>query len=450
MSKKTILITALSIVTITFLGFAFVSSRFSGSVSSSGKAGMGEASDRSPKESSQETVPAEEAPVPRLSELHGFDEEVNLRKTPAKQSADKAKSSSGKEKHSSDGETEEFGKKPDMAYLQVSSLDKDLRIRILSEEGYRIVDVPWEISVVDSNENVIHCEDTDEDGIVILSGLKSGKYRVSLKPGDSYDVPPGHVTAKVRDSILYSALPDIMDFVKTEDEIDAAKEDTAFHEEVDEGAEIAFDEGVTGFMGMTGESGIDVSKYNKDIDWDAVYASGVRFAIIRCGYRGSSTGSLVVDPYWEQNLAGARAAGVKVGVYFFTQAVTEAEAVEEASMVAALLGDVTPEYPVFMDVEGSGGRADGLDNWTRTSIINAFLRTTTAAGYEAGVYANKHWFTNFINTNDLQEGCIKWLAQYNVTGPTYEGNYHMWQYSSKGIVPGIEGAVDLNQSYIER
>lgn len=196
----------------------------------------------------------------------------------------------------------------------------------------------------------------------------------------------------------------------------------------------------------SGAFGIDVSKWNGNIDWNSVKASGASYVIIRCGYRGSSTGALIKDPKFAANISGANAAGLKVGVYFFTQAVNEKEAVEEASMVLDLVKKYKISYPIFLDVESSGGRADGIDKATRTAVCKAFCATIQNSGYTAGVYANKTWLNNKIDAGAL--GAYKiWLAQY-AAAPTYNGRYNLWQYSSKGSVPGISGNVDLNLSYL--
>ncbi|TCL59303.1 putative cell wall binding repeat protein [Kineothrix alysoides] len=197
----------------------------------------------------------------------------------------------------------------------------------------------------------------------------------------------------------------------------------------------------------SGNMGIDVSKWNGNIDWNAVKNSGVSYVIIRCGYRGSSTGALIEDPKFRSNIQGASAAGLKVGVYFFTQAVNEVEAVEEASMVASLVSGYKISYPVFLDVEPSGGRADNIGKDARTAVCKAFCQTIQNSGYTAGIYANKTWLTSYINTASLTSYKI-WLAQY-AAAPSYSATkYDLWQYSSKGSVSGISGSVDLNISYL--
>ena len=198
----------------------------------------------------------------------------------------------------------------------------------------------------------------------------------------------------------------------------------------------------------SGHMGIDVSKHNGSIDWNAVKNSGVSYVIIRCGYRGSSTGALIEDPMFRTNIQGASKAGLKVGIYFFTQAVNEVEAVEEASMVLSLIKGYNISYPVFLDVESSGGgRGDGINASTRTAACKAFCQTIQNSGYKAGIYANKEWLNKFIDAPSLSNYRI-WLAQY-AAAPTYSRTkYDMWQYSSKGSVTGISGNVDMNISYM--
>ena len=192
--------------------------------------------------------------------------------------------------------------------------------------------------------------------------------------------------------------------------------------------------------------GIDISKHNGNIDWNAVKNSGVQYVILRCGYRGSASGVLVEDQKFKSNIQGATAAGLKVGIYFFSQAVNEVEAVEEASMTLSLIKKYRITYPVYIDVESANGRADGISKAARTSVINAFCQTIRNSGYTPGLYANKNWLTEKINTGALG-GCKIWLAQY-VAAPTYGGRYEMWQYSSRGSIAGIKGNVDLNVSYM--
>lgn len=193
--------------------------------------------------------------------------------------------------------------------------------------------------------------------------------------------------------------------------------------------------------------GIDVSRHNGEINWNAVKASGVDYVIIRCGYRGSATGALIQDQNFTKNIKGATAAGLKVGIYVFSQAVNEVEAVKEASLAVACAKGYNLTYPIFIDTESSGGRADRIDKATRTAVVNAFCQTVVNSGYKAGIYASKTWFEDKLNMGAISGSYRIWLAQY-AAAPTYKGKYDMWQYSSKGKISGIKGNVDLNLSYM--
>ena len=191
--------------------------------------------------------------------------------------------------------------------------------------------------------------------------------------------------------------------------------------------------------------GIDISKHNGTVDWNAVKNAGVEFVILRCGYRGSASGVLVEDEKFRTNIKGATAAGLKVGIYFFRQAVNEMEAVAEASLTLSLIKGHKISYPVYIDVEAANGRADGLSAAERTKVVKAFCETVRDSGYTAGVYSNKNWFAEKMDTGAFGNYRI-WLAQYTES-PTYTGRYEMWQYSSRGTIPGIKGDVDLNICY---
>ncbi|MBO4910320.1 MAG: hypothetical protein J5476_13685 [Lachnospiraceae bacterium] len=195
----------------------------------------------------------------------------------------------------------------------------------------------------------------------------------------------------------------------------------------------------------SGVLGIDVSKWNGVVDWNAVKAAGVEFVIIRVGYRGSSAGALIDDAMFTTNIQGAKAAGLKVGVYFVTQAINDVEAVYEASMVLDRVRGYSLDMPIFLDVEPSGGRGDTIDKATRTAVITAFCETIRSAGYTAGIYANKTWLNSKMDTSAFGNYVI-WVAHYSsVCG--YTGRYTCWQYTDKGTLPGINGSVDLNLWY---
>lgn len=194
--------------------------------------------------------------------------------------------------------------------------------------------------------------------------------------------------------------------------------------------------------------GVDVSKYQGDIDWNQVKAAGYEFAIIRVGYRGYGSGALVEDSHFRQNIQGATAAGLQVGLYFYSQAINEEEAVEEASMVLRLCSGYRLDYPIYFDTEkvaGDTGRADSLSRAERTACAVAFCETIRNAGYTAGVYSYASWFYNQLNMSNFGNYQI-WIAQYRDV-LDFSGRYNMWQYASDGCVPGISKLCDLNIAY---
>ena len=194
--------------------------------------------------------------------------------------------------------------------------------------------------------------------------------------------------------------------------------------------------------------GVDVSKYQGNIDWNQVKAAGYEFAIIRVGYRGYGSGALVEDSHFRQNIQGATAAGLQVGLYFYSQAINEEEAVEEASMVLRLCSGYRLDYPIYFDTEkvaGDTGRADSLSRAERTACAVAFCETIRNAGYTAGVYSYASWFYNQLNMSNFGNYQI-WIAQYRDV-LDFSGRYNMWQYASDGCVPGISKLCDLNIAY---
>lgn len=333
------------------------------------------------------------------------------------------------------GEVREDGKVK--LNLLVSSVERDLRVMVIDEQGAAVEGEKFFVMV----DGIGEYKDLDADGFIYIGGIKPGSYYVSLKEIGDYEVPD-KVKVNVKDKIEFVKLDDISYLIKTEDEIDAEAEDTANHQvDADESEHTgAWDSEQNAVLG------IDVSKWNQNIDWDKVKEAGVQFVIIRCGYRGSKTGVLVEDPYFRQNIKGAKEAGLKVGVYFFTQAINQAEAVEEASMVLSLTEGYELDYPIFIDTEGSGGRADTLDAVTRTAVCEAFCETVEQAGQEAGVYASRNWYYNNVDDDVLSRYTI-WVAEYRKE-PLYTGRYDIWQYTSSGQIDGINGRVDLNLSYI--
>ena len=202
--------------------------------------------------------------------------------------------------------------------------------------------------------------------------------------------------------------------------------------------------GADGALNRTAR-GIDVSKFQGSIDWNAVKADGITFAIIRCGYRGYGSGALVEDSTYRANIRGAINAGLKVGVYFYSQATNEAEAVEEASMVLSLVSGYSLPLGVYYDTEkvaGDTGRADTISAAQRTACAVAFCETIRNSGYSAGVYSYASWFYNSLNFANISK-YNTWIAQYRDT-LNFSYKYNIWQYTGSGHVNGISKPVDMN------
>lgn len=326
--------------------------------------------------------------------------------------------------------------------MVVTSVEKDLRIQIVDTSGSLVEGESFFVNL----DGIGEYKDLDKDGVIYIGDLAAGEYYVELLPAEGYKVPANETRVRVKDKVEYLAIEDISLLIKTEEDIDAQAEDSGVQDALEDADKTEIKKLQTA-EGKT-RVGIDVSKWNGEIDWDKVKNAGVQYAIVRAGYRGSITGSLVEDPYFEANMKGAAASGLPVGVYFFTQAVNEVEAVEEASAVIKLIKEYKLDYPVFIDTEGAGGngRADGLDSDTRTLVCEAFCRTIENAGYEAGVYASRNWYNHNLDVSRLENYCI-WLAEYRGI-PLYQGYYQMWQYTSKGRIDGIKGNVDMNLSYL--
>lgn len=206
------------------------------------------------------------------------------------------------------------------------------------------------------------------------------------------------------------------------------------------------------FSGISKVYGIDVSYYQGNIDWKKVKNSGVEFVIIRVGYRGyGSAGTLVEDPKFKTYLDGATKAGLKVGVYFYTQAITTAEAKAEAKFVLDRIKGYSLQMPVYYDIESvdyDTGRLDsaGLSKAQKTALCTAFCDTIIKSGYSAGVYANYTWLNYYIDGAGLGKKYPIWLAHYT-SNTNYDQRMDMWQYSGSGTVSGISAYTDVNVWY---
>ena len=199
--------------------------------------------------------------------------------------------------------------------------------------------------------------------------------------------------------------------------------------------------------GVDSRIGIDVSEFQgEDIDWKQVRGSGIEFAIIRLGYRAyGETGELVLDDMFDRNVQGALDAGLDVGVYFFSQAVTPGEAVEEAEFVLEHIRGYEIDGPVVYDTEEIKGDTARTDNNTRQEFTNyckVFCDTIKHSGYDPMIYANMKWMAFTLDMEQLTDYSF-WYADYHDV-PQCPYDYEIWQYSETGAVPGINANVDLN------
>lgn len=196
-------------------------------------------------------------------------------------------------------------------------------------------------------------------------------------------------------------------------------------------------------------AGIDVSSHQEEIDWQAVADAGVEFAIVRVGYRGYTDGNIFADSLAKENLEGALAAGLDVGAYFFSQATSEEEAIEEAQFVIDALEGYELRYPVYFDWEGiiAEARTDDVTGEELTAFAKAFCEKIEDAGYRAGVYFNQSYGYDRFDLIELRDYEF-WLAEYADT-QSFAYEVQIWQYDNKAALPGIETKVDLNLCYYD-
>lgn len=199
-------------------------------------------------------------------------------------------------------------------------------------------------------------------------------------------------------------------------------------------------------------TGIDISSHNNVTDWNAVRDDGIEFVMLRTGYRTYGGGVLHEDEMFRKYYQDAKAAGLKIGAYFFSQATNVEEAVEEAELTVKLLKNCELDYPVAFDWEiifddEDGARTDNIPVDTLTDLTLAYCQNLEALGYRPMIYQNKR--TSLLKYDlPRMQGIPFWLAEYG-DGPTYIYNYDMWQYSCKGYINGVEGKVDLNLSFLD-
>ena len=196
--------------------------------------------------------------------------------------------------------------------------------------------------------------------------------------------------------------------------------------------------------GSVKKVGIDVSEHQGVINWERV-AGAVDFAFIRLGYRGYAGGNIAMDAYYSSNMQGATANGVPIGVYFYSQAVTYDEGVEEANYVLSQLGDYSLAYPIVLDREDpmqEDARTNNLSVEEHTQAALGFLETIAASGRPVMMYTYRMYYSLYMDLERIYQYPI-WFAQY-ADEPDWPYEFSIWQYTESGEVPGISGYVDLN------
>lgn len=217
---------------------------------------------------------------------------------------------------------------------------------------------------------------------------------------------------------------------------------------------LSFENGVAHYEDENYRSqfGIDVSEHNRSVDWNVMKNAGVQFAYVRAGYRGYTEGVLHEDAYFRTNVEGALQSGIAAGVYFFSQAVSVEEVVEEAQFVLRLIDGYDISLPVVYDFEeyspDIGARTNGLSQSERTENAIAFLETIKNAGYEAMLYASAYTYMTLFNAYALTDYPL-WVAHY-ASLPDYPYAFTMWQYSESGNANGIPAGIDLNIAFIPK
>lgn len=197
-------------------------------------------------------------------------------------------------------------------------------------------------------------------------------------------------------------------------------------------------------------TGVKLSKHHEYVDFNKMKKDGVDFGMLRVGARGYGSGQLLLDEYFVDNIKRANDAGLKIGVYFYSQAVTQDEVIEEANLVLQSIQDYTITYPVVFDmeyVENDTARVEQLSRDEKTAITKTFLRMMKKEGYSAAVYGNKEWLMKRIDLAQLTDYDV-WLSQAKDV-PDYPYRFTMWEYTKNGSVDGVAGNVDMTISFID-
>ena len=274
-------------------------------------------------------------------------------------------------------------------------------------------------------------------------GMTEGRRALKAEIMEKLCVPDASSADMLRelyDDYIYYVSDNTYHFVKINDELpkhniskdELVKDENGFYDHIKNGTKDSI-------------RVVDVSQFQKkDTDWEKVKAAGVEGCMVRVGFRGYGSGALVTDECFEDNIKGASAAGLKIGVYFFTQAINTAEAVEEAEYVLDLIKGYKLDLPVALDVEvpGATARANELTPAERTDAAEAFLKRISEAGYTPMIYVNTYGMFGMLEVERVYSYPI-WFAFYN-DSIYYPYEVKMWQYTESAEVDGIKGGVDMN------
>lgn len=311
--------------------------------------------------------------------------------------------------------------------LTAYSQGEDLFITVCGENGEPVTGERFQLTLTTPLGDEIICS-TYTDGSCYLVELLPGNYTVTMQALDGYTLPEPVICAV--SSATHQA-PSLEQLVPGLNEVDGK---LYYLSELGQ---------------MASAVGVDLSCYNGRIEWDTLRNQGISFVILRVGGRGWGTGMLYTDTRFRQYFDEASRAGLKLGVYFYSTAVNDAEAVEEAEYVLSRLYGAPLDMPVFLDIEYSGkypyGRADRLSTARRSGIINAFSSVLRSAGYDTGVYSGTYYITSELNYRALSAQTL-WIANYTANNmlPRVSFGYDIWQYTESGRVKGVFGPVDIN------
>lgn len=352
------------------------------------------------------------------------------------------------------------GREAKSASLRAVSTENDLLVTVCGPDGRTVTGAIFTLTFTYPDGNWYSFK-TDAEGGCYLVQLEAGEYGVSMDAQHGYAAPE-----PVRCTVLEKPAEERIELLKNgEGPADAAE--PVYSEEgwrETEGRLYYYDGGepVHGLKKIDGKFyffdesgvcapslGVDVSYFDGEINWPAVKAQGFDAAIIRVGGRTWGNGRIYDDYRARQYLAGAKAAGFRVGVYFYSTAVTEAEAVQEAGVTLSAVDGIALDLPIFIDMEPSGsypeGRADKLSARERGGIIKAFCETVENSGYEAGVYSGEYFMKRNLDYGSFARYKV-WLASYTSGGrlPNFGDRYDIWQFTDTAQVDGIPGWADLN------